>query len=129
MTAYTPPKDRGELLNRYAQGERYFADIDLPDGTDLSHVDLSDAIFDGAMLSDIRFQFANLTGVSFCNANVKCSDFRHANLCGVSFEGAAVEAILLAEANLTDIKIDGASYYGYTLQQRDLDSWLESLAR
>ena len=129
MIAYRPPKDRVELLDRYAQGERYFADIDLPDRTDLSHVDLSNAIFDGAMLSDIDFQFANLTGVSFRNASVKCSDFRHANLCGVSFEGAGVEAILLAEANLTDIKIGEASYYGYTLHQRDLNTWLESLAR
>src|SRR5262245_48864064 len=113
MTPYSPPRSKAELLTRYALGERYFADTELPEQTNLRSVDLSGAIFDGAMLSDIDFQFANLAGVSFRNASVKCSDFRSANLCGASFEGAAVEAVLFAGANLADIRIDGATYYGY----------------
>jgi uncharacterized protein YjbI with pentapeptide repeats len=129
MTLYNPPQSKTELLTRYALGGRYFANTELPDRTDLQHVDLSGAVFDGAILSDIDFQFANLTGVSFRDANVKCSDFRSANLRGVSFEGAAVEAVLLNGANLEDIRIDGATYCGYTLRQCDLDTWLESLTR
>lgn len=126
---YSAPQSKAELLARHAQGERYFACIELPEGTDLRHADLSGAVFAEATLNSVNFQFANLADVSFRNANVKCSDFRYANLRGASFAGATVEAILLVNAILIDIRIDGASYYGYTLQQQDLDAWLESLAQ
>ena len=77
---YEPPGSVEELLLRYASGERYFAKADIPDGANLSGVNLEGANLERAMLFDADFSRANLRGTSFREANIKCANFRDADL-------------------------------------------------
>jgi uncharacterized protein YjbI with pentapeptide repeats len=113
---YQPPMSVEELLQRYASGERYFARFELPDGANLSGVNLEGSSLEHAMLFDVDFSRSNLRGVSFCEGNIKCGDFRGADLEGAKFEGAAVESIMLDRANLNGVTFRGATCYGYTLK-------------
>jgi uncharacterized protein YjbI with pentapeptide repeats len=100
---YQPPRSADELVQRYNAGERYFRDVDIPDGSDLRKSTLAGATFDHGWLSDIDFRGANLRQVSFLHCNVKCSDFREADLEGAIFTGSLVEATYFEDANLTGV--------------------------
>jgi uncharacterized protein YjbI with pentapeptide repeats len=112
-TDYKPPTSKEELLRRYASGERYFAESDLPDETDLGGVNLEGANLERSWLFGVNFSRANLRGVSFRESNIKCADFRLADLEGATFEGAAVESLLLEGANLDRVSFAHAWAYGY----------------
>jgi uncharacterized protein YjbI with pentapeptide repeats len=45
---YQPPLSVEELLQRYASGDRYFAKCELPDGANLSGVNLQGSSLDQA---------------------------------------------------------------------------------
>ncbi len=117
---YQPPESADELLHRYAAGERYFWDVDIPEKSDFRNSMLADATFDHGMLSDIDFQGANLQHVGFLNCNVKCTDFRGADLEGATFTGSSVEATYFGKANLTGVSFAGAYAYGYELKDGDM---------
>lgn len=110
----TGPQSVEELLQRYADGERFFFNINLPDGVDLSGVTLEGAHFEKGFLHSANFRGANLRGVRF-NCNVKCADFSEADLTDVSFEGASVEATMFDGAILTRTRFRGAWYMAFPL--------------
>ena len=116
---YVAPDSIDELIARYQLGERYFADIDLADGSVLASLDLHDSNFDNALLTDIDFRGANLTQVSFRDANVKCSDFRDANLSHATFERAHIEGALFSAKGCEEAHFTGAWYYGVQLKEGD----------
>ena len=107
---YQPPQSVAVLLERYAAGERYFPEADIPEGSSLNGANLEGAIFSNAWLSCVDFQYANLKGVQFNSCNIKCSDFRNADLRFASFQGTHVEATDFQGANL-----EGASFAGALL--------------
>jgi uncharacterized protein YjbI with pentapeptide repeats len=98
-----------ELLDRYAQGERDFAEADLDsdperdlagvclDGADLSRAFIV-ASFRGARLRGVRFHQANVKTCDFGGADLRGSDFREAALCSAEFEGAKLDGASFAEA-------------------------------
>jgi uncharacterized protein YjbI with pentapeptide repeats len=110
---YDPPQSAEELLRRYAAGERFFPDAEIPDYSSLQEVDLAGASFKGAWLSCIDFRGANLSGCRFEDCNVKCSDFRGADLRNAAFDNVAIEATFWDDA-----KVDGADFSGVTFHNR-----------
>jgi uncharacterized protein YjbI with pentapeptide repeats len=117
---YQPPQSAEELLRRYAAGERYFVEADIPDGSDLRNSTLAGATFDGGWLTDLDFRGANLRHVKFLSCNIKCSDFREADLEGAIFTGSSVEATYFENANLTNASFAGAYAYGCELKEGDI---------
>src|SRR5437868_357823 len=117
---YQPPTSAEELKQRYNAGERYFSNIDIPDGADLHNSTLAGATFDHGWLSDIDFRGANLQRVAFLHCNMKCSDFRGADLEGAVFSGSLLESTYFENANLTGVSFAGAYVMGYELKDGDL---------
>ncbi|MBL8793633.1 MAG: pentapeptide repeat-containing protein [Planctomycetia bacterium] len=116
---YQPPRTVEELLARYAKGERYFAEADLPDGAVLSGANLEGANLQEAWLSDADFRGANLRTVDFSNSNLKCANFQGADLDGASFQGASIESADFQNTNWLSASFAGATAYGYTLKEED----------
>lgn len=123
--AYQPPQSVAELLERYARGERYFANAEIPDGADLDQVCLAGANLENAWLNDASLREADLRQVNFSNANLKCSDFRGADLEGACFCGALIEATDFHGAKVTKANFVGASYYGFTFTEKDSIEFLK----
>ncbi|MDQ5825367.1 MAG: pentapeptide repeat-containing protein [Chloroflexota bacterium] len=107
-------------MQRYEAGERYFADAEIPEGSDLRNSTLSSSIFERMLLTEIDFRGANLRDASFRDCNVKCSDFRGADLEGATFRGSLLEATYFGSANLTGVSFAGAFVYGYELKDGDM---------
>lgn len=115
---YQPPKSAEELLARYAQGERYFAETDLPDGSDLENSNLEDANFaPGSFLTDCNFRNANLRNTNFSYCNIKVSDFQNADFAGAILTGALVCGARFEGAR--DVSFEGAEWYGCLLKAGD----------
>ena len=113
-------KSAQEILNQYSQGERYFLDLDIPDGEDFSDANLENVTFEKCWLSIANFSNARLKDVVFRNCNVKCSNFQNADLRNSSFYGSAVEAISLEDANLEGASFEGAWLYGCELGKGEM---------
>jgi len=120
---YEPPQSVEELLRRYGDGERYFAESGLDDSVhDLQNVELEDADFFGSfILAD--FRGANLKRASFADANVKTCDFRNADLENADFSGAAIDGTQFEGANLQGARFAGASCYSYTMKVEEKPWW------
>ena len=107
-TCTDPPSSFRELLDRYARGERDFAEVDLDADP---KCDLAGVCLDGADLSRAfiiaSFRGASLRGARFHEANVKTCDFRGADLRDADFRGAA-----LCSAAFEGAKLDGANFAG-----------------
>lgn len=119
-TNYRPPETAVELLRRYADGIRYFVDMEIPEGESLTNCNLEDANFENAILTSVDFSGANLRRVNFQYANLKCSSFRGADLRGVVFHGALVEATEFENANSEVTSFKSACYYGIELKDGDI---------
>jgi uncharacterized protein YjbI with pentapeptide repeats len=113
-----------ELLDRYARGERDFAESDLDTDPDN---DLSGARLDGIDLSRsfifASFRGASLKGARFRMANVKTCDFTGADLSGADFTEAALCATQFGGAQMEGARFEGAFYHSYTLQAGKLPDW------
>ena len=120
---YEPPQSAEELLRRYAEGERYFAESEL----DHSNYDFQNSILEGADFSrsfiTADFRGANLKRVSFVSANIKTCDFRNADLEGADFSGAALEATQFEGAKLQGTRFEGAGCYSYTMKADEKPWW------
>ena len=109
---YSPPESAQDLLRRYAAGECFFPNADIPDGSSLELATLEGAVFLSAWLSDVNFRGANLQRVRFEECNIKCSDFGNADLRGAMFPRTHVEATNYDGANLEGASFAGALAYG-----------------
>ncbi len=101
------------FLDRYRQGERNFADVDL-----------SGVILTGANLREI-----NLSGANLNNANLSWATLNHANLTGASFHQTNLHSATLNNANfnqatLSRAKLSKVDLRHATLQDADL-SWAD----
>jgi uncharacterized protein YjbI with pentapeptide repeats len=117
---YQPPASAEELLRRYAAGERYFPQADVPEQSSLEGCTLEGAVFESAWVSCVSLRGANLRRVRFERCNVKCSDFGGADLRGASFPGTHVEAASFEGANLEGASFAGALAYGGEYREGDV---------
>ncbi|MEM7580476.1 MAG: pentapeptide repeat-containing protein [Cyanobacteria bacterium P01_A01_bin.80] len=110
-----------ELQERYADGERDFANIDLY-GANLVDIVLTGANLAGATLFSVNLEGADLRDVNLENANLQ-----QANLTAVDLTGANLTGAILRRANLTDASLDkaiceGTVFTGATLPNGQLYS-------
>lgn len=110
--AYAPPMSAAELLRRYAAGERYFPDADIPENASLRGAVLAGAIFKDFRLSCVDLREADLRNCRFENGNVKCSAFDNADLRDAVFKEVHVEATSWHGANVEGTDFSGAFYHG-----------------
>jgi len=113
------PKYIGDLLDRYAVGEREFPNCDFE-----SHDNLQSMIFDNSNLQGSTFFSADFTGTSFKNCNLKNCSFECCKFEQVNFENANLSESLLSGAefikcNFKNAKFDNADYYGHKLTTED----------
>jgi uncharacterized protein YjbI with pentapeptide repeats len=105
-----------EIIQRYKNGERLFADLELYNGTyDFSACVLDDADFSRSSIY-ASFTGASLVRAKFLNAYIKTSEFTNADLRGAIFEGAAIDGCTFDGANLSGASFAGASEQGYVYQ-------------
>ncbi len=126
-----------ELINRYAQGERNFAGVEVYADTlpsislsevnlcgaklkgDWSGVNLSKAWLKGANLQ-ATFRNADLSGSSLRGAELAEGDFTAANLSRASLRGAGLGQTLMTDANLCDADLRGAFMEEIGLERANL---------
>ncbi|HEY1137634.1 MAG TPA: pentapeptide repeat-containing protein [Xanthomonadaceae bacterium] len=105
-----------EIIQRYKNGERLFADLELYNGTyDFSACVLDDADFSRSSFY-ASFSGASLVRAKFINAYIKTSDFTNADLRDAVFECAAIDGCIFDGANLSGASFAGASEQGYVYQ-------------
>ena len=97
---YAPTITIGELLERYARGERDFVDINLPHKTDLTGINLSGANLKGAKLNHSNFTGANLEGTDLSYAWINDVFFTGANLEGANISWAYASGAKFRNASL-----------------------------
>ena len=103
--------NKGELLARYAAGERGFARVDLS-GLNLSGADLSFADFSRADFSGVGLWRADLSEVNLAGADLSGADLWRANLTGANLTGANLWRAILAGANLSGARLTSRTARG-----------------
>ncbi|PSB05289.1 pentapeptide repeat-containing protein [Merismopedia glauca] len=111
---YFTATETGEILQRYAAGDRNFAGVDLR-GMQLAGVNLSGANLIGAM-----FNSADLSNSQLDGAKLVIADLTAANLTGASLKKAKLVGAILHQANLTDADLSYADLTDVDLQDVDL---------
>jgi uncharacterized protein YjbI with pentapeptide repeats len=113
------PLQPRDFLNRYQQGERNFAHIDLSaanlSGVNLQDIDLTGANLTGANLSWAFLTRANLTGACLRQADMRSCALNSANLSQAVLAGATLTKADLRLANLQEADLNWA-----VLQEADL---------
>ncbi|HEY9894326.1 MAG TPA: pentapeptide repeat-containing protein [Candidatus Sericytochromatia bacterium] len=108
-----------DLLERYQNGERNFAQIDLSSanlsGVNLRDADLTDANMTGANLSWAFLSRANLTG-----ACLRRADLRSASLNNAVLNQAILSGANLSKADLRMAQLEAADLNWAVLQEADL---------
>jgi len=119
-----PPQTFRELLQRYQQGEREFADSVLDADPDN---DLSGVCLDGVDLSDSEviaiFRGASLRGARFVAADVRCCDFRDADLRGADFTEAVLCATEWSGSKLDGARFARAAIHSYRFKEDEQPHW------
>lgn len=103
------------FLDRYRQGERDFA-----------HVDLSGAILSGANLRDINLTGANLTGANLSWASLNNAKFTGACLHQIDLHNAILNNADFNQATLSRAKLSKVDLRWATLREADLN-WANAL--
>ena len=121
--------DGGELLRRYAAGQRNFQGGDFR-GIQLAGANLSGANLIGARLNDADLSGANLDGAKLAIADLSNSNLSHASLQKAKLMGACLQNARLcsadlsradlSDADLSDARLVGAKLVGTNLNNTDL---------
>ena len=120
---YIPPKTVSEMLERYKNGERYFAESELDDQVyDLRNLNLEEINLSKSFIF-ADFREANLKDAIFYQANVKCCDFRGADLTNATFEDAAIDAAIFKGAKLENSNFENAGVYGNSMKKGEIPDW------
>lgn len=104
----------GEILQRYAMGDRNFAGIDLR-GMHLAGINLEGANLIGAMLNGANLSRARLDG-----AKLVIADLTAANLTGTSLKKAKLIGSILDRTNLTGADLSYADLTDVDLESVEL---------
>jgi len=121
--------DAGELLQRYAAGDRNFQGADLRGiqlaGADLRNANLINGQLAGADLRKVRLDGAKLAIADLTNANLSSASLRKANLVGAVLQGAKLNFADLTRADFSDadlshVQLIGANLTGANLNAADL---------
>lgn len=118
--------DAGELINRYAAGERNFQGADLR-GIKLSGANLKNANLIGTNLNNIIISNSQLDGIKLViadlsNADLSNSSLRNANLMGATLRNANLSDADLSFANLSDADLRNANLVGAKLLGANLSA-------
>lgn len=117
---YQAPTTARELIQRYAEGERIFFDVELPhpdapdDDSDFNGAHLEGIVFEGCYLA-VSFRDAYLANSQF-RWNVKTCIFDGADLRNASFRDCNIDAATFESANLEGTDFTGAIIQSYTLK-------------
>ncbi len=98
----------GELLTRFALGERNFDYADLA-GTNLANLCLRNANLIGANLQEANLQNTQLIGVKLIAADLSHADLSSANLSKAKLMGANLQGANLGNADLTGADLSNAN--------------------
>jgi superfamily I DNA and RNA helicase len=111
---YLSTSEVGEIIQRYAAGDRNFGGVDLR-GMQLAGIDLRDANAIGANLSG-----ANLKDSQLDRCKLVIADLTEANLAGASLKKAKLMGAMLAKANLAGADLSYADLSDVDLHDVDL---------
>ncbi|TPV94212.1 MAG: TIR domain-containing protein [Myxococcales bacterium FL481] len=103
---YRPPRLPKELLRRYRDGDRYFAN------TEIDGADLEDAALAGGDYSHGSLREANLLGVDLTEARLCDADLSFSNLGDCTLERADLSGSRLVGADLFHTQLTGADLTG-----------------
>src|SRR5919202_586753 len=128
--------DSGELLERYAAGERDFRGtflfcVGLSRATRLGGRLLYKSLFgalltsanlecvnlQGAFLTSANLEAANLEAANLQGANLDCTNLQGANLQGASLSGASLGCANLSDANLSGVNLRDADLSDVKVQK------------
>lgn len=108
-----------ELLERYQQGERNFAHVDLT-GASLSGANLRDIDLSGANLTGANLSWAFLNRANLVGACLRRTDLRSATLNAASLSQANLSGANFSKADLRVAQLQGADLNWATGQEADL---------
>jgi fluoroquinolone resistance protein len=115
-----------EFFESYKNGNQYFSDLDFDEATGFSGISLTGITFESCYLLDVDFSNSDLSNARFITCNLKCTDFRGSNLTNASIINCSVESAMFENATTKNMTFSENGYYGATLQQDDLESFLKS---
>lgn len=108
-----------DLLERYQNGERNFAHVDLS-SANLSGVNLRDADLTGANLTGANLSWAFLSRVNLTGACLRQADLRNASLNNATLNQATLSGANLNKADLRMAQLQTADLSWAILQEVDL---------
>lgn len=108
-----------DLLDRYQQGERDFAHVDLS-GASLSGVNLRDVNFTGANLSGANLSWAFLSRANLTGANLRRADLRSVSLNNAILNQATLSGANLSKADLRLAQLQNSDLNWAILPESDL---------
>ncbi len=126
---YSPPNSATELLDRYASGQRFFADASLRNeqllgaqlpevnltGADLFRADLSGANLRRAVLDRARLRESSMFCTALASARIEAADLYDCRLCG-----ADLTKSILCGSNFWCADLDGADLSDANLSKASL---------
>ena len=121
---YAPPKDRRELLVRYARGERYFRRTEIKDevfsAVNLSGSNFTDSVFGGSSLEGANLENTIFTNARFYKSFLAGSILRNCNLEFAYLTEADLEGADLTSADLSRSRASNTNFAGTNLADAKL---------
>jgi len=102
------------VLAAYANGQRLFSQLALPDGSDLSGCCLEGASFHECFLTDINLKGVNLRGANFRRCNLKCSDFDDSDLMDAVIEECSIECLSAHRCKIKGLQVRNCGCHSST---------------
>ena len=116
--------DAGELLKRYAAGDRNFQGADLRGiqlaGADLTNANLINTQLCNADLSNAKLDGVKLAIADLTNANLTGASLRKAKFIGASLRDADLSFADLSFADLSDADLQNAKFIGANLNSTQI---------
>jgi uncharacterized protein YjbI with pentapeptide repeats len=110
-----------EFLERYQQGERNFAHVDLS-GATLSGVNLREVDLTGANLTGANLSWSFFSKATFVGACLRRADMRNAMLTGVNLNQSNLSGVNLSKADLRMASLCDADLNWAILTEADLSN-------
>ena len=88
--------------------------------SDMSHQDLSGAVFVGSTVSRVDFSHSNLEGATFKNANLSYLDFKNADLSGATFINSDLVRLNMSDSDISNVKFINSKLTRVTMNNTNL---------